>query len=116
MSLSNLAFSSLAITFSHDERPLVITHSDDHSAEGALSEDLTRVIRVGTISPTGDTLGPEDVEANLRWGRGTTVVISGTVMSNIPTTLNVSERFTVSVITGADSGRLAGTFRFQISS
>ncbi|EIM80572.1 uncharacterized protein STEHIDRAFT_67962 [Stereum hirsutum FP-91666 SS1] len=90
VSLSNLAFSSLAITFSHDERPLVITHSDDHSTEGALSEDLTRVIRVGTISPTSDTLGPEDVKANLRWGRGTTVVISGTVMSNIPTTLNVS--------------------------
>lgn len=116
MSLSNLAFSSLAITFSHDDRPFVIKHSDEHSAEGALSEDLTRVIQVGTVSPTSETPGPKDVKANLRWGKGTTVVISGTVMSNIPTALNVSEHFAVSVVAGTDPGRIVGTFRSQVSS
>lgn len=62
-----------------------------------------------------DNVGPKDVKANLRWGKGTTVVISGTVMSNIPSTLNVSEHLMVFVVAGADSGRFC-TFRFRVSS
>lgn len=116
VSLSNLAFSSLAVTFSHDERPFLITHSDEHSAEGALMEESIRVVEVGTVSSSSDAPSPKEVRANLRWGKGTTVVISGTVISGTPATLTVSEPPTVSVVVVADSRRLAVTFRSPTSS
>lgn len=86
VSLSSLAFSSLAIAFSNDERPLVVKHSDEPEASGSV-----RVIEVGTVSSSSDAPNSRESKGNLRWSTGTVVVISGTIVSAVPTTLTVSE-------------------------
>lgn len=76
----------MAITFSHDERPFVITHLDEQTAESTV-----RFIDIGTVSPSGDDSKSREAQANLRWTKGMTLVILGKVFSEIPIILTVSE-------------------------
>lgn len=76
----------------------MIIHSDENGAEDAQSKESVRVVEVGTASPSSDTPSPREVKANLRWGKGTTIVVSGTVMSTIPTNLTVSLPFVTLVV------------------
>ncbi|TFY61235.1 hypothetical protein EVG20_g7135 [Dentipellis fragilis] len=97
-SLSSLPFSSLAIYFSHRTEPVMIYQSTNaSSAEG---EGDVQCLDLGEVladaeSEEGEGEGEEGEKdeglvANLRWGKGSTVVFTGTVASEVPTTLQVT--------------------------
>ncbi|KAA1470414.1 hypothetical protein DENSPDRAFT_849542 [Dentipellis sp. KUC8613] len=102
VSLSSLPFSSLAIYFSHRTEPVMIYQSTDApSAEiegGVQCLDLGEVLadaESGSSSASGSEEGEESEKdeglvANLRWGKGSTVVFTGTVASEVPTTLQIT--------------------------
>ncbi|KAI0261262.1 Gryzun, putative trafficking through golgi-domain-containing protein [Gloeopeniophorella convolvens] len=81
IAISALPFSSLAIYFPHSDEPVTV-HHDASAATGA---EVQRV-DLGDVLP-GAT---EDVQGNLRWEKGATIVFAGTVLSAVPITLNIA--------------------------
>lgn len=75
--ISELPFSTLTVTFSDDCAPLTLQHVED--------ETTSAFISVGAITKEART-----ANANLRWQRGSSLVISGTMVSDLPTTLKVT--------------------------
>lgn len=77
--ISALPFSSLAIYFSHKERPVIVHHNASTSA--------SKFQRVAL----GDL--PLEIAAEregcLRWEKGATILFVGTVSSDVPLTLTV---------------------------
>ncbi|THH12527.1 hypothetical protein EW146_g7608 [Bondarzewia mesenterica] len=82
-SLSSLSFTSLAIYFSNCTHPFVIRHS------AAASNAETTVVDLGDVPSDSATDALREVEANLQWGQGSTIVFRGTLASQVPTTLKV---------------------------
>ncbi|RPD57771.1 hypothetical protein L226DRAFT_490820 [Lentinus tigrinus ALCF2SS1-7] len=88
VSLSSLPFTSLAIHFSGDVPPIVVrhTHNDDDT-------DIPPVQRIDlgefVVSPAPSET--KEIEGSLRWGAGTTIVLTGSVSSNLPMNVSVSK-------------------------
>ena len=83
-----MPFTSLAIHFNADVPPIIVRHSlEDPDAEIAAVQrvDLGELV----VSPA--PIEPKEVEGELRWGSGTTVVFAGTVRSNLPMQVSVRQ-------------------------
>jgi hypothetical protein len=77
-----LPFSSLSIHLPHREDPMVIKHLDPES-----SPTLSfQYVDLGHISPSAPL---KDVSANLRWQKGGSIVLAGSMSSDVPTSLKV---------------------------
>ncbi|KAF7428799.1 hypothetical protein PC9H_008031 [Pleurotus ostreatus] len=91
--ISELPISSLTIHFSGSINPVVIKH-DGGAEEGTLSGNIAR-IDIGTIanqeldssSETDETV----VSGHLRWGKGSTLTIAGSILSSAPGTYHVTK-------------------------
>ncbi|KIY69509.1 hypothetical protein CYLTODRAFT_372663 [Cylindrobasidium torrendii FP15055 ss-10] len=79
--IADLPFSAATITFTGEHAPVTLQHVDGES-----SNSTTRLINLGVI-----TNEPKTVQANLRWGRGSSLVLVGTLMSEKPTILKVED-------------------------
>ncbi|EMD33144.1 hypothetical protein CERSUDRAFT_118207 [Gelatoporia subvermispora B] len=90
VSMSAIPFTTLSVEFSADVPPLVIQHSAEHSDE-VLPQ--VRTIDLGHIAiPSSDSEEEEEpriIGGVLRWAPGSTVVLSGTLLSDTPTTVSV---------------------------
>ncbi|KAK7036442.1 hypothetical protein VNI00_011639 [Paramarasmius palmivorus] len=87
--ISMLPFASLEVFVSDDKPPITITHVDGHHAGPIQKVDL------GYVTPDGVT-----VEADLRWNPGSTLILTGTISSDVPTTLSLSS-IKLSLVEGA---------------
>ncbi|KAI0645251.1 Gryzun, putative trafficking through golgi-domain-containing protein [Trametes meyenii] len=88
VSLSSIPFTSLAVHFSVDVPPVIIKH-----AQSDPDEEIPLVQRfdLGQIQVTPGAIDSTESEMSLRWGPGTTLVFSGSVLSAIPMQLSVSK-------------------------
>ncbi|KAI0669719.1 Gryzun, putative trafficking through golgi-domain-containing protein [Trametes maxima] len=88
VSLSSIPFTSLAVHFSVNVPPVIIKHAQQDP-----DEEITVVQRfdLGQIQVTPGATDPTEFEMPLRWGPGTTVVFSGSVLSATPMQLSVSK-------------------------
>lgn len=83
ISISSLPISSLAIYLREkDDSPVVLRHSPEMEGKGASS---TQLVNVGHVVSQESV----KVEANLRWDLGGTLVVAGTMSSDVPTVLKV---------------------------
>ncbi|KAK0494835.1 Gryzun, putative trafficking through golgi-domain-containing protein [Armillaria luteobubalina] len=88
VAISDLPFMSLSIRFSDDTLPVVVLRHSDTEVDD--SSKVTHV-HLGHISKT-DTEGvPSTLTTNLRWKQDSTLILSGTFSSEVPTTLKIEE-------------------------
>lgn len=78
--ISALPFSSLAVHFSHRDSPIIIRH---RNSEAATYAGFQRV-DLGHISDVH-----EEFTADIRWQPGSSLIVSGTLSSNVPAILKV---------------------------
>lgn len=96
VSMSSLPFSSLAIYFAPDMRPVIVRHKPGGGGGGGLQtqtgSSAVRRVDVGhvEVSAAGEGGSVVEIEAELRWGPGSTIVFAGDVLSDVPATLKVS--------------------------
>lgn len=92
--ISELPVNSLTIHFSGSINPVVIKH-EAGAEEGALAGNVR--IDIGTTTSQELDLSSETDEpvptGHLRWGKGSTLTIAGSIMSPIPGTYHVSGCF-----------------------
>ncbi len=81
VAISDLPFMSLTITFAGTYGPVTLQHVDGES-----SNISNRYLSLGTISEE-----PKTLETSLRWQQGSSLILSGTMVSHVPTTLRVEE-------------------------
>ncbi|KAJ6631526.1 Gryzun, putative trafficking through golgi-domain-containing protein [Mycena sp. CBHHK59/15] len=82
--ISSLPFASLEIQFSGHLPSIVVRHV---SAESAVPSTVQR-IDLGRISPSGAT---GSLVANLRWQPGASIVLTGTLSSDVPTSFKITQ-------------------------
>lgn len=92
VSMTSLPFSSLAIHFSPEMQPIVVKHKHD---ESQMSSPAVRRVDVGHVFTTGVGGDAIEVEADLRWGPGSTIVFAGDLSSNVPAILKVRTEATI---------------------
>lgn len=90
--ISSLPFTTVEITFEHINEPIVLRHQDPD--EGRKATKVTRV-DIGIIDLEGEINGgessqPKEIETNLRWPCGGTLVCTGAMVSSGVCTLGVS--------------------------
>jgi hypothetical protein len=81
LKISSLPITSLAVHFSDDVVPVVVQHLASNPETAA----TVRRIDLGHVSK----LENREVEANLRWQSGATIVFSGAMSSDVPISLKV---------------------------
>ncbi|KAF8918186.1 Gryzun, putative trafficking through golgi-domain-containing protein [Mucidula mucida] len=81
VAISDLPFTSLTITFAGTYGPVTLQHVDGES-----SNISNRYLSLGTISEE-----PKTLETSLRWQQGSSLILSGTMVSHVPTTLRVED-------------------------
>lgn len=81
ISMASLPFTSLLVELSHDTSPVIIRHTAFES-----TNPLVQRIDLGHISTTTER---REVEANLRWQAGATIIFSGTTASETPRLIKV---------------------------
>ena len=86
VSLAILQFVSLHIEFSNQQLPVIIRHRASHEAA---EPQPMQLVDLGFI-PSQNQGASHEVFADLRWPRGGTVIFNGTLASDSPTTLSVS--------------------------
>lgn len=91
ITITSLPFISLAVYFSDNDYPFVIQHSPD--AEGS---SLIQKIDLGHVSSLEDD--SREMEACLRWQPGGSIIITGTMSSDVPTLLKVGLPMSVGLI------------------
>ena len=82
--ISSLPFTSIAIYIREDAVPIIVQHVDIEPSDNTAQE-----VRLGHLDYNAM---PEDspiVEANLRWRRGGSIVLTGSLSSAQPTTISV---------------------------
>lgn len=88
VSLSALTFTELLIQFSGDIPPIIVRHSD-----AATLEELPLVQKIDLGNIVSDASEPpqecEEVEANLRWRAGSSIVFAGSLSSDVTTIMTV---------------------------
>jgi len=87
VSLAVLPFVSLSLEFSDNRPPVVIQHSPPSQA--AEPRQLQRV-DLGTVHSQGQQ-DPKEIHADLRWAPGGTLILAGTLASDLPTILGVGK-------------------------
>ncbi|KAF9022277.1 hypothetical protein BDZ89DRAFT_208493 [Hymenopellis radicata] len=90
VAISDLPFTSLTIAFAGTYGPITLQHVDGES-----SNTSSRYLSLGTISEEAKTL-----ETSLRWQHGSSLILSGAMVSHVPTTLRVEE-FLLTLVHGA---------------
>ncbi|TFY76432.1 hypothetical protein EWM64_g7579, partial [Hericium alpestre] len=88
ISLSSLPFTSLAVYFSHREEPVIVHHEKDAAELSTQEVDVQRA-DIGDVSEDAED-DTKELLARLRWEKGSTIVLAGTVSSEKPTTLTAS--------------------------
>ncbi|PCH35565.1 glutathione transferase omega-1 [Wolfiporia cocos MD-104 SS10] len=90
VSLSSLPFSSLAIHFSADMPPVTVRH-----APAALGHEIPAVQRIDvshiSASSSENESEGNEAEGNLRWGPSGTIVVAGSVSSDVPTIIKITK-------------------------
>ncbi|KAF7792767.1 hypothetical protein EIP86_003865 [Pleurotus ostreatoroseus] len=86
--MSSLPFTSFAIYFSDDSPPMTVVHK--------ATEDDTPTIQMVDLGHIEYPIGEhgdesKEIEANLRWQAGGTIVFRGTVASRSPTVISISK-------------------------
>ncbi|KAH7883282.1 Gryzun, putative trafficking through golgi-domain-containing protein [Phlebopus sp. FC_14] len=84
--ISELPISSITIVFPDEYAPVVIRHN----ASGPATSEAVRMVRVGHIQSTVSTGHASEVEANLRWKPDDRIIVTGTISSDGPGLLSVS--------------------------
>ncbi|KIJ65975.1 hypothetical protein HYDPIDRAFT_110092 [Hydnomerulius pinastri MD-312] len=84
--ISALPVDSVMIVFSGDYAPVVVRH---RPPENTASEPV-RLVRLGQIQPVASADEAAEAEANLRWKPDDKIIMSGTISSDTPGLLSVS--------------------------
>jgi trafficking protein particle complex subunit 11 len=86
--ISSLPFTSVTIWFNEETAPVTVLHS---VPEGEVQAPLVQRVDLGQINLTSNLAqdATREVQANLRWQPGSTVVFTGALISDVPTTLTV---------------------------
>ncbi|KAH9942206.1 Foie gras liver health family 1-domain-containing protein [Epithele typhae] len=88
VSLSSISFTSLAIHFSTDLPPIILQHiQDDPDAEIA----AVHRVDLGHIAVSSTPAESKEIKTVLKWGPGTTIVLTGSVSSAVPTPISVTK-------------------------
>ncbi|KAI0767041.1 Gryzun, putative trafficking through golgi-domain-containing protein [Fomes fomentarius] len=88
VSLSSIPFTSLAIHFNTDIPPIIVRHSED---DPDANIPAVQRIYMGDLVMSPVPIEPKVVEGALRWGAGTTIVLAGSVLSNLPTHISITK-------------------------
>lgn len=93
VSISDLPITALEIHFSSTTGTIpsiVVRHSQSESEEESNKASLVRKVDLGHGAQGGEEQPQSrEVEAELRWRPGATIVFSGTLSSKVPTSLKV---------------------------
>ncbi|EIN06785.1 hypothetical protein PUNSTDRAFT_115294 [Punctularia strigosozonata HHB-11173 SS5] len=86
--VGELPFTSLAIYFSddHDAVPLLLRHRATIPNDG--DEKMVSLLGLGQCSPA--SLEQREVDANLRWRPGKTIIFAGTMVPEAPSVLRIT--------------------------
>jgi predicted naringenin-chalcone synthase len=77
---------------------IFVRHYDGDGASSSKSSSTTRKVDLSTVNISGNkSQNSPDVEADLRWNVGDTVVFCGMVVSEIPTSVKVTLRYLLCV-------------------
>lgn len=97
VSMTSIPFSSLSVYFSLPEmQPIVLKHKRDESQTSSIV--AVRRIDMGHVpvpSAEGDVI---EVETDLRWGPGSTIVLAGDISSDVPAILKVRAIAVISML------------------
>ena len=85
--MSSLPFTSLAIYFSDDSPPMTVVYKATEDDSPAVQMVDLGCIEYPIVEHEGES---KEIEANLRWQAGGTIVFRGTVTSRSPTVISVS--------------------------
>jgi trafficking protein particle complex subunit 11 len=83
--ITSLPFSSVVVYFKDDTQPVIIRHSDSLP-----SSSVVQQVRLSHVDYAAIPEESSEVEAHLRWVPGGSLVLTGTLSSNEPTTMSVS--------------------------
>ena len=86
VSLAALQFVSLRVEFSNEQLPVIVRH---RPLPDVAEPQALQLVDLGCIPSRSQEVAHE-VFADLRWPRGGTMVLKGTLQSDSPTTLSVS--------------------------
>ncbi|TCD61939.1 hypothetical protein EIP91_007679 [Steccherinum ochraceum] len=89
--ISELPFASLSIYFADDLPPIVI---HDASADDDMAPPLVQRVALGDLRPPQggeDPVPREELRAKLRWDPGSSLILTGSLGSDLPGTLSVSK-------------------------
>ncbi|KAH8087832.1 Gryzun, putative trafficking through golgi-domain-containing protein [Cristinia sonorae] len=89
--MSDLPFSSLHVHFGGDLPPVVIEHSQPEGDEGTASVQRIDLGRIHAPHPNDGPSPPTDVQANLRWPTGSSLVLTGSLGADFTTILMVTK-------------------------
>ena len=88
VSLSSIPFTSLAVHFHGDAPSVIVKHIQvDPDAEVPSVQRFD----LGEIAVSPATTEPREIEGVLRWGAGSTIVLTGSVSSDLPIHLSVAK-------------------------
>jgi hypothetical protein len=87
MDLSALPIDSVTITFSDGYYPVVLRQSSP--TDGQVADRVVRLVKIGKVVPEDEDEEPEEIFADLRWGPGERLVVSGSISSETPKLLTV---------------------------
>ncbi|TBU21299.1 Gryzun, putative trafficking through golgi-domain-containing protein [Dichomitus squalens] len=88
VSLSSVSFTSLAIHFNSDVPSVIVKHVQ---ADPDAKVPSVQRVDIGEINVSPAPAEPQEVVSVLRWGPGSTIVLAGSVASDLPMHLSVSK-------------------------
>lgn len=86
VSLSSIPFTQLAIHFSTQAPPLIIKH---HQPDPDVDVPTVQRFDLGAVVVAPAPAEPAEIEAELQWGAGSTIVFTGSVSSALPMHISV---------------------------
>jgi len=96
INLSALPIISVTITFSDGYHPVVLRHSP-FAEDEAIDNDI-HLVKIGKVVRKDEDEEHEEIGADLRWGSGKRLVVSGSISTTAPRPLTVrpiSEKWTL---------------------
>lgn len=86
VSLSSIPFTQLAIHFGTHAPPLIIKH---HQPDPDVDVPIVQRFDLGEVVVAPAPTEPSEIEAELQWGAGSTIVFTGSVSSALPMHISV---------------------------
>lgn len=86
VSLSSIPFTQLAIHFGTQAPPLIIKH---HQPDPDVDVPTVQRFDLGEVVVAPAPTEPVEIEAELQWGAGSTIVFTGSVSSALPMHISV---------------------------